>query len=414
MKAFWTTLGFCLLWTLCPAQDVGRWITRQALPTASQEMPHAVINGQVYLPGGLLDTGGATTKVDVFDPATNTWTQLAPLPFPMHHLGAVVVRGTLYIIGGYQGNTFSPTSRVLAYEPVAEQWITRAPMPQAQGAHVAVAFGDQIFVFGGVAGGVVQSSTFRYDTGANIWTEQAPMSLRREHLAAAVVDSLIYVVGGRTATGANTDIIEAYSPATDTWRRRMAMPTARGGLTAAGMHGKLYVFGGEAFNIPLPGVFEEVEEYDPATDTWRTMAPMPNPRHGLGAAAVGDTLFLIGGGPVAGFGVTNVNAGFIPPAPQTTATAPAETLPPGTVLHATYPNPFATQTTLSFTLADPEVVHVAVYDLMGRVVATVLTGRRNAGLHHVPWYPRALPAGVYVVRLQAGGGGHTRRLVHMP
>ncbi len=50
-------------------------------------------------------------------------------------------------------------------------------------------------------------------------------------------------------------------------------------------------------------VFGQNEAYDPAADAWASHAPMPTPRHGLGAAVVGDAIHVAGGGPVNGGGV---------------------------------------------------------------------------------------------------------------
>jgi len=79
-------------------------------------------------------------------------------------------------------------------------------------------------------------------------------------------------------------------------------------LGAAASGGKLYVFGGEA-----PGVFPHNEEYDPARNSWRRVADMPTPRHGLGAATVGKAIYVIGGGTQAGFGAAPTNERYTPP-----------------------------------------------------------------------------------------------------
>ena len=53
-----------------------------------------------------------------------------------------------------------------------------------------------------------------------------------------------------------------------------------------------------------PGpVFGQMESYDPATDTWQQHAPMPTPRHAVGAVAIGDWIYVAGGGAVLGGGV---------------------------------------------------------------------------------------------------------------
>jgi hypothetical protein len=58
-------------------------------------------------------------------------------------------------------------------------------------------------------------------------------------------------------------------------------------------------------------VFEEVEEYDPETQTWRALTPMYTPRHGTAAITVADTIFVIGGSQAVGAGATDANEGFV-------------------------------------------------------------------------------------------------------
>jgi N-acetylneuraminic acid mutarotase len=74
------------------------------------------------------------------------------------------------------------------------------------------------------------------------------------------------------------------------------MPTPRSGIAAAALDGEILVFGGEATD----GTFDEVEGYDPQTDSWRAYAPMPTARHGLGAAVVNGRVHVIAGGPQPG------------------------------------------------------------------------------------------------------------------
>ncbi len=84
-----------------------------------------------------------------------------------------------------------------------------------------------------------------------------------------------------------------YDRAPDNWSRGPGLPTARSGIAAASLGGRIYVFGGEGNE----GTFDENEAYAPQTNTWETLDPMPTARHGLGAAVVGDTIYVIGGGP---------------------------------------------------------------------------------------------------------------------
>jgi len=85
------------------------------------------------------------------------------------------------------------------------------------------------------------------------------------------------------------------------------MRTGRSGIAGAALGGCLYVFGGEGNRLHAQGVFPQVERYDPATDRWTAIVPMSLPRHGIGAATLGQRIHIPAGGPVQGFGVTDLN-----------------------------------------------------------------------------------------------------------
>ena len=76
------------------------------------------------------------------------------------------------------------------------------------------------------------------------------------------------------------------------------MPTARGGLTAAALAGRVHVTGGE--DLDSGKTFAEHEVYDPAAGAWATAAPLPTARHGLTSQVARDRWYVIGGGTSAG------------------------------------------------------------------------------------------------------------------
>lgn len=285
------------------------WIKRASLPTPRQEVPHALLNGKIYVPGGLDLFGLGSVIVEVFEPTTNSWSSGPSLFIPVHHTGLTNHNGVLYLMGGYGGSGFNPTDEIYILHPDSSNWIFVGVMPIKRGAHVIESYGNKIYIVGGVTPQGTSNSTMSYNSITMEWETLSPMPTPREHLASTVLDSLIYVVGGRDFTEelgpGNVSSLEAYSPETDRWYRLESMPTARGGLAAAAMNGKLYAFGGE-----IPGVFSKSEEYDPKTDTWIRVEDMAIPRHGMGAVTVEDTIFIIGGADVVGFGVSGANEGF--------------------------------------------------------------------------------------------------------
>ena len=407
--AVWMLVLSALTTPALAQTDLGQWITRAPLPSARQEMPHAVIDGKIYVVGGIDGGRLATNVMEVYDPALDLWSPAKALPVSMHHLGLAAANGKLYVLGGYIGSTFNPSNRVFEYDPATDGWTEKTRMPSSRGAHVAVTVDDKIYAIGGAAFGSALGTNEMYDPATDTWTTHEAMPSPREHLAASALNGRIYVIGGRVPSNfglTNVRTLEVYDPATDSWESLQGMPTARGGLAAAALHDKIYVFGGE-----FPGVFSENEEYDPATDSWQPMAPMPVPRHGIGAVAVADTIFIIGGGPVAGFGVIDTNAGFVPPKPTPTAAAAEAPLPDAMVVHQNHPNPFSSRTTIRFVLPQPAAVTLTIYDLLGRTVTALVRDRLPAGEHRAAWNAGDLPNGVYLYRLTADGFTTTKSLV---
>jgi N-acetylneuraminic acid mutarotase len=89
------------------------------------------------------------------------------------------------------------------------------------------------------------------------------------------------------------------------------MPTARGGIAAAAVGTTIYTFGGEGNVVDgVNTVFDQVEAYDTRRDRWQRLAPMPIPRHGTAAVAVGGTIYIPGGGNRGGGSPMDVNDAF--------------------------------------------------------------------------------------------------------
>ena len=107
--------------------------------------------------------------------------------------------------------------------------------------------------------------------------------------------------GGRVGAAfiglaSDTSVVEEYDPAADKWSAtRARMPSTRSALGYAVINGRIYVAGGEFQDTHIMATFKAVEAYDPASNTWSIMPPMPVSRHGLAAGAIGNRLFLVGG-----------------------------------------------------------------------------------------------------------------------
>ena len=90
-------------------------------------------------------------------------------------------------------------------------------------------------------------------------------------------------------------VVEEYDPITDTWVRKADMPTARVGLSAVVVNGKIYAIGGSNQLNNQLNILCTMEEYDPKTDKWTKKADMPDIRSVFGADAVNGRIYAIGG-----------------------------------------------------------------------------------------------------------------------
>ncbi len=99
-----------------------------------------------------------------------------------------------------------------------------------------------------------------------------------------------------------------------------------------------------------------------------------------------------------------------PPSPPEEP-APAETLPVQTSLDQNYPNPFNPVTEISFNLNEPARVRITVYNVIGREVAVLVDGFREAGTHSVSFDGGKFPSGVYFYTMTTDAWSGTRRMI---
>jgi len=123
------------------------------------------------------------------------------------------------------------------------------------------------------------------------WRTRAPLPTARKGLAAAVVGGRLWALGGEDNTQASLDTVEVYDPVTDTWSIAAPMPTARSHLACAVAQGKIYAVGGTDGSSALA----VTEAYDPATDTWTARAPMSTARSHLAACQAFGLVWAVAG-----------------------------------------------------------------------------------------------------------------------
>src|SRR5207245_11599377 len=77
-----------------------RWLRGADLPTPRAETAAVLVGNEAYVLGGFDANGMASAKVEVYNTTSDAWRTASPLPVALHHAGAAVVNGRIYIVGG--------------------------------------------------------------------------------------------------------------------------------------------------------------------------------------------------------------------------------------------------------------------------------------------------------------------------
>jgi N-acetylneuraminic acid mutarotase len=187
------------------------WQTEAAMPTARCEMNAETVNGKIYVIGGRTADAYSTVNItEIYDPASNSWTRGAAMPYPVVLYASAVVDNKIYVIGGQDEFVTAGDPNVAfnqIYDPATDTWSQGAPIPAptwqaAAGATTGAAAPKRIYVIGGSVGfGVGSNQTYAYNPEANVWNSAASMPTAHYSAAVAVVDDFLYVIGGGQVLG---------------------------------------------------------------------------------------------------------------------------------------------------------------------------------------------------------------------
>ncbi len=282
----------------------GPWSLLTPMLQPRSEMAVAELGGKMYVIGGYPPGRIPSNVVQVYDPTTSSWTLGPTAPAALHHSVAIPVDGRLFLIGGERlgAGTGQPEiylDDVYELDVAAGAWLPRASMPTARSGGGAGVIEGKIYVAGGRP---PRGNDFAvYDPVADEWEELPDLPTARNHLAVDAIGGKLYVAGGRFDAGtggALTAVLEIFDPATGQWTTGAPMLAPRAGVTSIAAFGCLYVIAGEGNMFNPLGMFDQNEAYDPRTNTWHALTPMPTPTHGLTRAAILDGRIHVPGGAV--------------------------------------------------------------------------------------------------------------------
>ncbi|MBF6614790.1 MAG: hypothetical protein IVW55_16895, partial [Chloroflexi bacterium] len=220
------------------------WTGRANLQVGVSNVGAAAIGNIIYIPGGYSAAQGATQSVlQAYYPLENRAEIITtdPLPAPRFGSGVAAFNGKLYVIGG-SDDSLTGTNSVYEYDPARQagsRWRAKASMPTARLYLGAAVVDGTIYAIGGLPGDLTDLATVEaYNPATDSWSARHSMSLPRGGVAAVGVDSrqpgcggFLYALGGGWTN--YTASAERYNPATDSWQPISTMSVPRRSLFGA-------------------------------------------------------------------------------------------------------------------------------------------------------------------------------------
>lgn len=283
------------------------WTSGTAMLSAHNYTVGGVINGNFYVVGGAI--AGSITAVEMYDPIANTWTSKAPALTSRAIAGGGVINGKLYVVGGCIGSDcrIGTTNVLEAYDPATNSWTNLAAMPTTRSGVATGVINGRLYVAGGTGAcppcGAL-TTVESYDPVANTWRTETALPSGVNVARGAVINNVFYVVGGYTwTTSSVVNSVYAFDPLNSLWTAKATMPTARNVHGVEAVNGILYAFGGGASTATTA----VVEAYDPVANFWTAKASMPVAKYGMGTGVINGRIYSAGGADSAGTALSTVD-----------------------------------------------------------------------------------------------------------
>ncbi len=293
------------------------WWEGRPLPEAVGEVAAGVIDNALLVVG---EGSKATMRYDLAQGAWHVLSASARPASGSHH-AAEVVNGLLFLLGGFGGGS---EGLVQILNPRQGVWRLGPRMPFNAGSSASAHIDGKIYVAGGIVDSSTTAAAAVLDLSSMTWSAIAAMPLPRNHAASATDGRKFYVFGGRGPGSGDANVVangfddvQIYDPATNTWRvsdgapgSPVRVPVARGGAgKAVYVDGEFWILGGEtksAAGASTTNTFARVDIYDPVLNRWRVGPSLPTARHGIFPVASNGMIMVAGGGAVAGYGNSSV------------------------------------------------------------------------------------------------------------
>jgi hypothetical protein len=246
-----------------------------------------------------------------YDPVTSTWITVTATFSDVNTSntqgGVLTMDGTpvIIVVGGSPGTASGASTETRVYNPIDDTMVTLTSDPWTPGSTTvpggAAVVNNKLYIFGGYTiNTAMTSEIWEFDPDATPgfrWT-LLPTILPHElgYIPTTAIDNIIYMAGGSRWDGTtlvDTKDTLSFDPTTGIITQLAAMPRITAETKALNISGKMWVLGGGRI---APNPSNEVDIYDPSTDTWTTGLTFAGPRRNFPADTDGaGNIYLAGG-----------------------------------------------------------------------------------------------------------------------
>ena len=212
-----------------------------------------------YIFGGI-NAGGYLNDLWTYDPISDLWSALTPMPAAGRSGASCFVIGdTAYIMGGATATSQS-LSEFWAYSMTSDTWTAKNSIPDSLWRAASVSYqGKGFLLFGRDNDGVYKNAFYEYNPSTGSWSSLSSFpGVGRTYSALAVLNDQLVSFAGRDSLGNSYNDLWEYSPSSDSWTLSFNLPSAqrRGGIGFSSSSGFYYTTGINLNNVRL-------------TETWK-------------------------------------------------------------------------------------------------------------------------------------------------
>ncbi|XP_070821589.1 kelch-like protein 22 isoform X2 [Chaetodon trifascialis] len=247
----------------------------------------AVLNNFVYLIGGDKNTNGfrAETRCWRYDPRHNSWCSVQPLQQQHADHCVCVLGGHIYAVGGRDySNELDSVER---YDPHTNTWEFVSPLKREVYAHAGAVLDGKMYITCGRRGMAYLRETYCFDPAANSWTPCAEGPVERAWHGTAAVNGRLYVIGGSNdECRYRRDVLKVacFDPEANSWSLVTPLPAGHGEPGVAVLDSRIYILGGRSHD--KGNRMKYVHVYNADTDEWESETEFKERVSGMAACVV--------------------------------------------------------------------------------------------------------------------------------